>query len=109
MNTIILNGKKAKIRMEAHLSFRDSANDFFDELEKLACSDITLDFSGVQTISRSYAQQLLTRTSHSKTSVICVNRPDDIKKMFEIVKAGGDKPNVVSEKLAPIDMSAIVL
>jgi hypothetical protein len=38
-----------------------------------------------------------------------VNRPDDIKKMFEIVKAGGDKPNVVSEKLAPIDLSAIVL
>ncbi|HJH28401.1 MAG TPA: hypothetical protein C5S51_01705 [Methanosarcinaceae archaeon] len=104
-----IEANRKEIKLENHLSLRDSANYFFDKLDTYKSNEIMLDFSGVQTISRSFAQQFLARIDSSNKTIVCINQPNNIKMMFEIVVANGDKPIVVSKnKLTPINISTIV-
>ena len=108
MEIIEANSKEIKIKLDTHLSLRDSVNYFFDQLDTFKSNEIMIDFSGVQTISRSFAQQFLVRINSSNKKIVCINQLNNIKTMFELVKANGDKPIVVSKtKITPINLSLI--
>ena len=109
MEYVMSDNEWTKMKLESHLSLRDSANDLFDRIDiTVTTPDILLDFSGVLTISRSFAHQFIVRMEQSCKKIICINQSDDIRHMFELVKAKGNKPDVVSKtKLTPINLSAI--
>ena len=65
---------------------RDSADKFFDSLEKSTAKSIIVDFSGVESITRSFAHQFLIRQTHSKKNVTLENIPFNVSKMFAIAK-----------------------
>ncbi|MCS3924417.1 hypothetical protein [Methanosalsum natronophilum] len=90
--------KKIKIKDEIniHLSLRDSADLFFDEISLVnKNTNLVIDFEGIKSISRSFAQQFLYRVEKSENNIKFVNEPNNIKMMFDIIKAKGKKPNVV--------------
>lgn len=64
------------------LALRDIAGGFFNDLERRREDRIVVDFSGVKTISRSFAHEYQTRKKCSSKAVIEVNVPDNVGKMF---------------------------
>jgi anti-anti-sigma regulatory factor len=105
MNMSILKAERINIKdkLNAHLSLRDSANQFFDELNQTNDVDnITIDFEGVESISRSFAQQFLYRVRNSDKEYTCINKPRKVEMMFKIVKNKGEKPVVVNSNESSI-------
>jgi len=68
------------------LSFRDSAERFFRYLDSLPNRRIIIDFSGVKSISRSFAHEYHIRKMESELEIVEKNVPRKIEKMFSIVK-----------------------
>jgi hypothetical protein len=68
-----------------NLALRDIATDFFDNLEKMKEKQVTVDFKKVKAISRSFAQEYLTRKNSSKKDINEANVPENVEKMFEII------------------------
>lgn len=62
---------------------RSSMAHFF---EKLKSSEIELDFSGVDFISRSCADEYIKKKNASKKEIIEVNMSDNISSMFDVVR-----------------------
>jgi len=79
--------------VSADLALRDWADGFFDKVEAMPGEKITVDFSGVHSISSSFAHQYLLRKSRTKKKIEELNMPQNVKKMFDVVKkpAGRDR------------------
>ncbi len=77
--------------VSADLALRDWADGFFDKVEALPSERITVDFSGVHSISSSFAHQYLLRKSRAKKKIGEMNVPQNVKKMFEVVKKPSGK------------------
>ncbi len=73
-----------------NLSLRLNANLLFDAIDKSKEDTLKLDFHGIKTISRSFAQQYLERKIMSKKKIVELNMPDNISKMFYLVKSKKD-------------------
>lgn len=98
-----------KKQLSTHLSLRDSANQLFDAIEMNQCNKVELDFKGVQTISRSFAQQFLSRIQTSDKEITYVNETNNIKMMFDVVEAKGEKPVVInSKKNTVVNLSSVL-
>lgn len=65
---------------------RDSADKFFDLIEKTPEKCIKADFTNVESITRSFAHQFMIRQSKSKKVVKLENVPINVSKMFAIAK-----------------------
>ncbi len=72
-------------KISADLALRNVADDFFD-LESLPSNNLTVDFAGVRSISRSFAHQYTTRKNTSSKLINEINMPDNVVKMLEIVR-----------------------
>jgi hypothetical protein len=81
---VIVNSKQ--------LYSRDSANSLFETIEKNNETRTIVDFSKVQTISRSFAQQYLLRKNASNKFVTETNIPENVKKMLVFVENNKNKP-----------------
>ncbi len=79
-------------KISKHLGLRNVCDDFMDYIESLEADNITIDFEGVVTISRSFAHQYIIRKRKSKKIINEINLADNIKKMFDIVKESIDNP-----------------
>lgn len=64
------------------LALRDIASRFFDGIESRPEGKIIIDFSGVESISRSFAHEYLVRRGRSAKTFVEVNVPDNVSKMF---------------------------
>ncbi|RNI13934.1 hypothetical protein EFE42_04735 [Methanohalophilus sp. RSK] len=108
MNMLEAERINIKDKLSAHLSLRDSANQFFDELKQTNdAGNITIDFKDVQSISRSFAQQFLYRLENSDKEYTCINKPRKVEMMFKTVKNKGDKPVVVnSDESSVVNLSS---
>lgn len=73
-------------KISPHLALRDMADAFFNWLEKLPCESATLDFNGVQSISRSFAHQYIQRKAKSNKVIKEINMPSNVSKMLDIVE-----------------------
>lgn len=95
-----------KQKVSEDLALRDSANRFFDDLEKLRNDSIAVSFAGVKTISRSFAHQYLTRKSKSSKEITEENVPKLVSQMFEAVENPSEKyklPKLTAHKLSTIE------
>ena len=71
--------------VSADLALRDSAEKLFDYIDSLSVKQVVLDFSGIRSISRSFAQEYLSRKSDSQKTLEEIKIPKNIQKMFEVV------------------------
>lgn len=85
------------------LSLRDAADDFFDAIEKSSDASITVNFSNVSFMSRSFAHQYLTRKKQSAKKITETNLPENIRKMFDVVKRPGKKHELPKPTFRRID------
>ncbi len=77
------------------LALRDSANRFFDEIEPYPVAALVVDFTGVKSISRSFAHQYITRKNSSPLTISETNIPQNVENMFRVVSEPAPKPRLV--------------
>ena len=78
-----------KIKLEetihSNLGMNSSARNLFKELNNSPADNITIDFSNVIFMSRSFTHEYLYQKMNSDKNITEVNVPYDIKRMFEVV------------------------
>lgn len=77
-----------KIRdiIDKNLSLRIYADDFYSYIEPLDQNDLVVDFDGVVTVSRSFAQQFLDLMKNCSKRITIIKQSDEIKIIFTVVK-----------------------
>jgi len=73
------------------LALRNSAARLFELVEASAEAELEIDFSGVRTMSRAFADEYLTRRRASRKTVRESNVPEAVRLMFEAV-SGPPRP-----------------
>ena len=86
-----------KDKISADLTLRTMALDIFnsDEFHK----DVVIDFAGVKSMSRAFAQEFLTHKQKLGYKVVAINLPMDIKKMFEVVENPKTKSELIKDSV----------
>lgn len=69
------------------LSTRNSANRLMDYIESRNLPSQILDFNGIESVTRSFFDQLSARMSRSQVKVMLVHLSPDVKSMLAIVKS----------------------
>lgn len=89
-------------KISADLALRTVADDLVDWLESLPTDRITLDFTGVHSISRSFAHQYVSRKKTSTKQINEINLPDNIAKMFWVVENPARNPSLLNLDSIPV-------
>ncbi|VUT27724.1 MAG: hypothetical protein SYNGOMJ08_00274 [Candidatus Syntrophoarchaeum sp. GoM_oil] len=89
-----------------HLAFRDSADDFFSYMNNFDESDLIIDFSGVESITRSFAHQYMKNKEKTKKRITERNIHSNVMQMFELVKK--QKSEQVRINTEPIEVVDVV-
>lgn len=87
-----------KKAISSHLFLRQTAVNFFKEMNKLKDEKITIDFKGIEFMSRSFAHEYLRQKTKSKKDINEISVPSDIKKMFTYVENAQAKPVIISAR-----------
>ena len=85
------------------LFLREAANQLFDFVEKHESISVTLDFSSVRTMSRSFAHQYLTRKIKKTKKIVEVNKSQNVNQMFEYVTRSAVRPTVIQTNKMEIE------
>lgn len=90
-----------------NLGLRAACDRLFNKITSLNEKEVTIDFTGVRTISRSFAHQYLKRKKEleGKIRISEVNMPNNVKMMFDVVMTTRKTPMDV--KTVKIDISSI--
>jgi len=80
------------------LALRQNAAALFDYLESLPEDMILINFSDVRTITRSFAQEYESRKAKSRKTIIEINVPMNVKRMFDIIKKAPEKRKLLDIK-----------
>jgi STAS-like domain of unknown function (DUF4325) len=78
---------------------------FFDKLERIQAENITLDFTGVTSVSRSFAHQYVSRRNKTRKHIKEVNMNANISRMLRLVErriATGAVPNFTLRSSEPV-------
>ena len=67
------------------LALRDSAARLFDAIEDSPEAEVVIDFSGVRSMSRSFADEYFVRRSASTKAITETNVPDNVRRMIDVV------------------------
>jgi len=99
-----MTSQASKIRIagviSSELAMRKSADDFFDYLERIASESVEVDFSGVRSISRSFAHEYLLRKQASTKQITEKNVPSNVVKMMEVIRNPSPRESIFSS--APV-------
>jgi len=68
-----------------NLVLRDNASELFNRIESLKQKHISIDFKGVQSMSRSFAHEYITRKNNSSKCINEINMPIELEKTFDVV------------------------
>ncbi len=71
--------------IHSNLGMNSSARNLFKELNNSPAKNITIDFSNVIFMSRSFTQEYLFQKLNSNKNIIEQNVPEDVQKMFDVV------------------------
>ena len=80
------------------LALRYNARVLFDYLDSLPKNHLTIDFSNVKTMTRSFAQEYKSRKVRSQKTILETNVPTNIRKMFNVVETVLEKTKLVDIK-----------
>lgn len=75
----------------AHLALRSAASGLFED-DTVRGSDVVVDFAGVRSMGRSFAQEYILCRSRHQYGVTEVNLSDDVRTMFRIVADPKPRP-----------------
>lgn len=84
-----------KDRASEDLSLRNMVSNIFKAEEFQNSNEVLIDFTGIKSISRSFAHEYLQNKTKQECTVHEVNVPSNIQKMFEIVERTKMKPELV--------------
>lgn len=70
----------------SNLFLRAYADELFGYIDSRKNASIVIDFDGIQSISRSFAHEFLHRLEQSKNILTLTNEPENVKKLFAIVR-----------------------
>jgi hypothetical protein len=73
------------------LALRDSASRLFDQIEEAPETHFSLDFAGVRSMSRSFADEYIARRAKSKKTITECNIPGSVALMMEAVSRRSKK------------------
>lgn len=90
MTTLLLKDKVSE-----DLSLRNMVSNIFKTEEFQKNEDVMIDFTGIKSISRSFAHEYLQHKEKQNCNVFEINMPSNIKKMFEIVESTKIKEELV--------------
>lgn len=95
-----MNSEKIRIReqISVDLALRDSASALFNRFELLSTKEVIIDFKGVKSISRSFAHEYITKKKNSSKNILEINIPENVRKMFDVVKHPKEKTLVFDLK-----------
>jgi 2-hydroxy-3-keto-5-methylthiopentenyl-1-phosphate phosphatase len=68
------------------LALREVAAAFFDSIESRPEKEIIIDFTGVSSISGSFAHEYWTKKQQSQKSIVEINMPVYVEKIFSSIK-----------------------
>jgi hypothetical protein len=81
----------SRIDLEAvfsdNLAFRQNADRLFDDIRAAKADKVTLDFTKVMTMSRSFAHQYLQQKNKCSKNIHEIGMREDVVKMLEIAKS----------------------
>lgn len=89
----------------SNLALRFWADDLFNSLEKQREKKLTLDFSGIEFMSRSFANEYLKLKRSSYKQITEKNMSENLKQMLKI--AATIKPKILEYKDAPQAVSSL--
>src|SRR3989338_601448 len=84
-----------KEKVSENLALRDLASSFFDKIEKNEIRQVIIDFKGIKSISRSFAQEYLYRKANSRKNITETNIPENVEKMFEIINEPEKRTQII--------------
>jgi Asp-tRNA(Asn)/Glu-tRNA(Gln) amidotransferase B subunit len=99
MATLLLKDKVSE-----DLSLRNMVSNIFKTEEFQKDDDVMIDFTGIKSISRSFAHEYLQHKERQNCKVLELNMPSNIKKMFEIVESTKIKSELVKNSV-PLEIS----
>ena len=82
--------------LSEQLIFRDVVSDLFDKIKSTKRKQVILDFSQIESISRSVAQEYLQQKEKQSIMITEINKSPQIEKMFHSVKTTKRKSNSLS-------------
>lgn len=80
------------------LVLRYNANVLFDRVEAVPEETVTVDLTNVRTMTRSFAQEYLSRKAKSPKTVNEINVSDNVREMFRVVKLAPKKAKFMDSK-----------
>jgi anti-anti-sigma regulatory factor len=87
---------RLKEAIGSNLFLRAHADELFDYIDSRRNTPFIIDFNGIQSISRSFAHEFLYRFDESKNVITLTNEPENVKKIFNIVREPKQKFIVAS-------------
>jgi len=88
--------------LSADLALRDIATLFMQNLESFEIEEITIDFERVESITRTFAHEYLSRKARSHIKVREINVPDNIQRMFSVINYSENRPRFAELRDAPV-------
>ena len=85
-----------KNRISEDLSLRNMVSNIFKATEFQSMDTVVIDFTGIKSISRSFAHEYKQYKAKQKCKVSEINMPPNISKMFKIVENAKTKPELIS-------------
>ena len=81
------------------LFLRDTAARLFSDINKVSDNRVILDFTSVESISRSFAHEYLLRKKQSKKEITEDHLPINVVKMFDAIINSGNKQKVINQNV----------
>ena len=94
-----------KDRVSEDLSLRNMVSNIFKAEEFKKTDDVLMDFTGIKSISRSFAHEYMQYKEKQNCKVLEINVPSDIKKMFEVVENTKIKSELI-RNTEPLEIGA---
>lgn len=85
---------KIRDQIDKNLSIRAYAYDFYDYIASLNQNQLVVDFDGVSTVSRSFAQQFLDLMKTCNKHITIINQSEEIETIFRVVKSPRKKARI---------------
>jgi hypothetical protein len=114
MGDIMNNSTKATKRSDAvvlvvellssDLALRSNAEKLFSNIENRDADTVTVNFDNVTSITRSFAHEYITQRKKSDKTIIEINIPSNIEKMFQVVMHPERHRNIDIKAIKPISV-----
>ncbi len=89
------NPLNLKDLLSPDLAFRNTAKSLLDYIASLPEENIIIDFTGIRSITRSFAQEYIIRKKEIEKNIIEINVPRSIDKMFCVVSSFSKKSRLL--------------